>query len=46
MYEIILMNENGKTFKKEFNSPYLFKKFLDKVKHSKKLKLISWRKLY
>lgn len=46
MYEIILKNENGQVFKKQFDSPYLFKNFLNKVKYSKKLTLISWWKLY
>lgn len=46
MYEIILMNENGERFKKEFNSPYLFNKFLNKVKHSKKLKVLGYGKKY
>lgn len=46
MYEIILLNEKGEKFKKEFSSEYLFNKFLNKVKHSKKLKIISYGRIY
>ena len=40
MYEIILLNKNGEKFAKKFNSEYLFKKFLTKIKYSKTLKII------
>lgn len=46
MYEIILMNEKGQKFKKEFESPYLFNKFLQKVKRSKKLTVLGYGKKY
>ena len=42
MFEAVLLNEKGEKFTKTFDSYYLFKKFLNKVKRSKKLKLISY----
>lgn len=45
MYEVILLNEKGEKFKKKFNSPYLFNKFLQKVKYSKKLTILSYSKI-
>lgn len=42
MFEIILLNEKGERFSKFFDSYYLFEKFLNKVKRSKKLKLIGY----
>mgnify|MGYP001623752990 CR=1 FL=1 len=45
MYEVFLINEKGEKFSKIFESEFLFKKFINKVKYSKKLKVISyWRK--
>ena len=46
MYEVVLLNENGQKFSKEFNSEYLFNKFLNKAKRSKKLTIISYGKKY
>lgn len=44
MYQVMLMNENGIKFTKTFASEYLFNKFVNKVKRSKKLKILSiWR---
>lgn len=45
MYEIIILNKNGDKFSKKFNSEYLFNKYLNKVKYSKTLTLISYGKL-
>ena len=45
MYEIILLNKNGEKFYKKFNSQYLYRKFLNKVKRSKTLTLISYGKI-
>ena len=42
MFEIVLLNKNGEKFTKKFNSYFLFEKYLNKVKHSKVLKLISF----
>ena len=33
--------ESNKEFKKEFYSPYLLRKFITKLKYSKKLRVIS-----
>lgn len=42
MYEInLLVIENNKTFTKIFWSEYLMRKFINKCKYSKKLKVIS-----
>ena len=46
MYEIVLINEKGQKFTKEFNSEYLFNKFLNKAKHSKKLTIVAYGKKY
>lgn len=47
MYEVVLINnKNGKKFKKEFNSEYLLNIFLNKVKYSKKLTLVSYTKTF
>lgn len=44
MYEITLMNKAGIKFTKRFANEYLFNKYLNKIKHSKTLKIISyWR---
>lgn len=46
MYEITLLNEKNERFTKTFTSEYLYRKFLNKVKHSKKLTIISYGKTY
>lgn len=45
MYEIILLNNNGDKFTKTFNSEYLYNKFLNKAKYSKKIILLSYGKI-
>lgn len=45
MYEIIMLNEFGKKFSKVFENEYYFNKFLNKIKHSKKITLISYGKI-
>lgn len=42
MYYIKLLNNNGKSFLKEYSSYYLYNKDLIKYKHSNKLKIISY----
>ena len=46
MYEVVLINEKGQKFAKEFNSEYLFRKFLNKAKHSKKLTVVGYGRKY
>ena len=46
MYEVVLINEKGQKFTKEFNSKYLFNKFLNKAKRSKKLTVVAYGKKY
>ena len=46
MYEVVLINDKGERFKKQFESEYLFRKFLIKAKHSKKLTVVSYGRLY
>lgn len=41
MYRIILLNKNGEKFIKTFNSEYLYNKFLNKIKYSKTLTILS-----
>lgn len=45
MYEIILLNKDGEKFSKKFASEFLYNKFLQKVKHSKVLTLISYGRI-
>lgn len=45
MYEIIMLNEFGEKFTKTFSSEYLFNKFLNKAKHSKKITILSYGKI-
>ena len=40
MFEVVMLNEKGERFSKFFNSYYLFQKFLNKVKRSKKITLV------
>lgn len=42
MYEIVLMNDRGEKFAKKYTSYYFFNKGLNKYKHSKKLRIISY----
>lgn len=46
MYEIVLINEKGQRFTKEFYSEFLFKKFLNRAKRSKKLTIVSYGRKY
>lgn len=46
MYEVVLINEKGQKFAKEFNSEYLFRKFLNRAKRSKKLTVVSYGRKY
>lgn len=40
MYQVIFVNEQGQRVEKTFDSPYLCRKFVNKIKHSKKCRLI------
>lgn len=46
MYEIVLINEKGQRFTKEFCSEFLFRKFLNRAKRSKKLTIVSYGRKY
>lgn len=42
MYEVIVLDlSSGKKFRQKFNSKYLFNKFKNKCKYSKKVKIIA-----
>lgn len=44
MFYVTLLNEKGVKFEKQFKEYYHWKKFLNKVKYSKKLTIISqWK---
>ena len=45
MYEIIMLNQFGEKFSKTFTSEYLFNKYLNKVKHSKKITVLCYGKI-
>lgn len=45
MYEVIMLNENGVKFSKGFSSEFLFNKFLNKAKRSKKITILSYGKM-
>lgn len=42
MFYIKLLNKNGKSFTKKYNSYYLYTKALIKYKYSKQLKILSY----
>ena len=44
MFEIFLLNNKGEKFSKTFNSEFLFKKFLAKIKYSKNLTYLGYRR--
>ena len=44
MYIITLMNNKGQTFEKKFYSGFYFDRFLNKVKYSKRLKILSYER--
>lgn len=44
MYEVVLLNENGIKFTKKIENEFLYKKFMNKVKYSKTLKVLSYWK--
>lgn len=46
MYEIVLINSNGEKFSKTFDSEFKYNKFLQKVKRSKNLTLVSYGRNY
>lgn len=46
MYEVTMLNENGEKFSKTFDSKYLYNKFLQKVKRSEKITLLSYGRVY
>ena len=39
---VFISMESGKRLVRKFNSPYLAKQFANKVRHSKKLRLVSY----
>ena len=45
MFEVVLLNKDGKKFSKFFESQYLYEQFLRKAKRSKTLKIISFRRI-
>ena len=45
MFEIVLLNKKGEKFSKKFESYYLYEKFLNKVKYSKTLKILSFGRI-
>ena len=46
MYEIVIKKKKGQRFTKEFYSEFLFKKFLNRAKRSKKLTIVSYGRKY
>ena len=47
MFEVMLLNNStGEKFNKTFTSEYLFNKFLNKAKRSKKLTVLSYGRIY
>lgn len=45
MYEVILLNERGYKFAKYFDSEYLYRRFLEKVKRSYTLRIVSYGRM-
>ena len=46
MYEVVVINEKGQKCTREFYSEYLFRKFLNRAKRSKKLTVVSYGRKY
>lgn len=47
MWEIMLLNNaTGEKFNKTFDSEYFYNKYLNKVKRSKKLTVLSYGRVY
>lgn len=46
MWEIMLLNSRGEKFSKTFTSEYLYRKFLNKAKKSKKVTILSYGRVY
>ena len=46
MYEVVLINEKGEKFTREFYSEFLFRKFINKEKRRKKLTVVSYGRKY
>lgn len=44
MFEMFLLNNKGEKFSKFFENEFLFKKFLAKIKHSKNLTYLGYRR--
>lgn len=40
MYKVVFLNESGKRVAKMFDSPYFARQFVNKVRRSKKLRLL------
>lgn len=40
--KVVFINERGNRVTKEFGSPFLCRKFVNKIQRSKKCKLVSW----
>lgn len=40
MYTVVFLNERGDRVEKRFDSPYLARQFVNKIKHSKRCKLV------
>lgn len=45
MYEVVMLNEKGERFTRGFSSEYLYNKFLNKAKRSKKITILSYGKM-
>lgn len=45
MYEVVMLNEKGTRFTKGFSSEFLYNKFLNKAKRSKKITILSYGKI-
>ena len=41
MYKVIFLNEKGVRVEKSFDSPFLARKFVNKINHSKRCRLVS-----
>ena len=41
VYKVVFLNEKGERVEKVFESPYLARKFVNKINHSKRCQLIS-----
>lgn len=45
MYIVTVMNQKGEIFDKKFYSGFYFDNFMNKLRYSKRLKVVAWERV-